>query len=209
MAYDKTARAPRILRIDASARRRGSVSRKLGDRLIARLKADAPDATVTRRDLADGAPLLTEDWVGANFTPEEERSAAQRKILSESDRYVAELQAADLIVIGAPVYNFGLPAALKAWVDQIARARLTFKYTEDGPVGLLTGKKAVLLVASGGTEAGSEIDFATPYLRHVLGFVGIADVEVIAADRLMAEGDAKIAAAEAQIDALAKTLISA
>ncbi len=94
------------------------------------------------------------------------------------------------IVIGAPIYNFGVPATLKAWIDQIARARLTFRYTENGPQGLLTGKKAYILAATGGTEVGSAIDFATPWLKFVLGFIGITDVEVIAADRGMSRGDA-------------------
>jgi FMN-dependent NADH-azoreductase len=99
---------------------------------------------------------------------------------------------ADVLVIGVPVYNFGIPASLKAWVDMIARARLTFRYTESGPVGLLRGKRAVLVVASGGTAVGSEIDFATDYLRHVLGFLGIDDVEIIAANRVMPRGEDEV-----------------
>jgi FMN-dependent NADH-azoreductase len=126
----------------------------------------------------------------------DQRSAAQRAALAESDALVAELAAADLLVIGVPIYNFGVPAALKAWVDMVARARLTFRYTENGPEGLLRGKRAYLVVASGGTAVGSEIDFATGYLRHVLGFLGIEDVQIIAADRgsLRGERDAVDAA---------------
>jgi FMN-dependent NADH-azoreductase len=116
---------------------------------------------------------LDTDWVTANFTPPEERGEAERAALAESDALVAELKAADVLVIGVPIYNFGIPAALKAWVDLVARARVTFRYTEQGPVGLLTGKRAYLAVASGGTPVGSAIDFATGYLRHVLGFLGI------------------------------------
>jgi FMN-dependent NADH-azoreductase len=93
-------------------------------------------------------------------------------------------------VIATPIYNFGVPASLKAWIDQVARARLTFRYTENGPQGLLAGKKAYVLVATGGTEVGSAIDFATPWLKFVLGFLGITDVELIAADRGMLRGDA-------------------
>ncbi len=88
------------------------------------------------------------------------------------------MQAADTLVIGLPIYNFGVPAALKAWVDQVARAGVTFRYTETGPKGLLTGKRAIIAVASGGTEAGSDVDFATGYIRHVLGFIGITDVHL-------------------------------
>jgi FMN-dependent NADH-azoreductase len=95
-----------------------------------------------------------------------------------------------VLVIGVPIYNFGVPATLKAWIDMIARARVTFRYTDQGPQGLLTGKKAYLLVASGGTPVGSAIDFATPWLKHVLAFIGITEVEVIAAERLMIQGEA-------------------
>jgi FMN-dependent NADH-azoreductase len=120
-----------------------------------------------------------------------------------SDALVAELQAADEIVIAVPVYNFSVPAALKAWIDMVARARVTFRYTEDGPVGLLTGKRAWVIVGSGGTELDGPVDFATAWLRHVLGFLGIDDVRVIAADRQMVVGRERIAQAEAVIDELA------
>lgn len=107
--------------------------------------------------------------------------------LALSDTLVGELKSADTIVIGTPVYNFAVPAALKAWIDLVARARETFQYTEDGPVGLLQGKKAYVIIASGGTKVGSEIDFAGNYLKHVLGFIGITDVTIVAADQLMME----------------------
>lgn len=170
-----------ILHIDASAREDGSVSRVLTADLVAALERRHGDATVTRRDLADGIPLITGEWVEANFTPAETRSAKQREILSLSDELVNELQAADVVVIGSPIYNFSVPAALKAWIDLIARARLTFRYTESGVEGLLEDKKAYLVVPSGGVPVGSPVDFATPYLRHALGFVGITDVEVVGA----------------------------
>jgi FMN-dependent NADH-azoreductase len=188
-----------ILRIDASARRSGSVSRDLVGKIIARI---APSATVTTRDLADGMPLIDEAWVGANFTPADDRTEEQRAILALSDTLVAELQAADTLVIGLPIYNFGVPATLKAWIDQIARAGVTFRYSEYGPRGLLEGKRAIVAVASGGTEAGSDIDFATGYIRHVLGFIGITDVEFVTADRLMLDADGTMAKALEQVDAL-------
>ena len=112
---------------------------------------------------------------------------------------VAELEAADTIVIGVPIYNFGVPAALKAWVDMVCRARRTFAYTENGPVGLLDNKKAFLVIASGGTDSGSEIDFATGYLRHVLGFIGIHDVTIVDASGLMKDVDASLSRARGQI----------
>jgi FMN-dependent NADH-azoreductase len=188
-----------LLRIDASARMSGSVSRDLADRIIARI---APDAEVTSRDLAAGIPLIDEAWITANFTPAEQRSDAQRATLALSDALVAELVAADTLVIGLPIYNFGPPAAFKAWVDLVARVGVTFQYSETGPKGLLEGKRAILAVASGGTEAGSDIDFATGYVRHVLGFMGITDVTVVAADRLMIDAEGTMKKALGQIEGL-------
>lgn len=187
-----------VLRIDASARREGSVTRDLASQIIDQIGA----TDVTSRDLADGLPLITEAWVGANFTPEDQRSDAQKAELALSDTLIAEVKAADTIVIGLPIYNFGVPAAFKAWIDQVARAGVTFRYSENGPVGLLEGKRAILAVASGGTEAGSAIDFATGYARHVLGFIGIHDVEIVAADRLMLDADSSMKKATDEIAAL-------
>ena len=188
-----------VLRVDGSMRSAGSTTRTLTDRVIDKL---VPTHVVTR-DLADGIPFVNEDWINANFTDPAERTDAQKATLALSDSLVAELRAADVLVIGMPIYNFGIPAALKAWVDMIARARETFKYTETGPVGLLDGKRAIIVAASGGTALDSEIDFATPYLRHALGFVGIHDVTVVSADRQMVDADAALKNAEAGIDELA------
>jgi FMN-dependent NADH-azoreductase len=189
----------KILRIDSSARHEGSVTRDLTRRI-----AEELGGPVTHLDLA-AAPLpqIDETWVRANFTPEAERTPEQRAVLSGSDALIEQLREADAIVIGLPVYNFGVPAALKAWIDLVARAGVTFRYTPDGPVGLLKGKRAVIAVASGGTRAGSEIDFATPYLRHVLGFLGIEDVRFVSADTLAMDAEAAMARAEAQLAALA------
>ncbi|MEL6794138.1 MAG: NAD(P)H-dependent oxidoreductase, partial [Pseudomonadota bacterium] len=140
-----------ILRIDASMRRDGSTTRMLSDELVAALSA----GTVVTRDLADGIDLIDEAWIGANFTDPAERTDEQKARLAGSDALVEEIEAADTLVIGVPIYNFGVPAALKAWIDQIARAKRTFKYTENGPVGLLEDKTAYLVVASGGTASGS------------------------------------------------------
>ncbi|MEL6283177.1 MAG: NAD(P)H-dependent oxidoreductase [Pseudomonadota bacterium] len=193
--------APNILAIQSSARKTGSSTRSLVEQLAAKLSGGRASA-ITVRDVADGVPFVDEAWVGANFTDPAERSEAQREKLAFSDALVAELKAAETIVIGVPIYNFGVPAALKAWVDMVARARVTFKYTENGPVGLLQDKKAYVVIASGGTKSGSEIDFATGYMRHVLGFLGITDVTFIAADQQMMHGEAQIEAARAEIEAL-------
>jgi len=191
--------APRtILRVDASARKNGSVSRDFTSQFIEELDAGG-DTAVLVHDLANGLPLIDEEWVGANFTPDEDRTEAQKQKLQLSDDLIADLKAADIIAIGVPVYNFGIPASLKAWVDMIARARVTFRYTENGPEGLLKGKKAYLFVASGGTPVGSEVDFATSYLKHVLGFVGIDDVTIIAADQMAMDAEASLARAKTQL----------
>jgi FMN-dependent NADH-azoreductase len=205
----KSDRSPRfgdlkVLRVDSSARSDGSMSRRVADELIEQLREREGAVQVRVRDLTVEAPSFVDaDWVDANFTPPEQRNGEQKVALAESDALVAELMAADVLVIGVPIYNFGIPAVLKAWVDMVARARLTFRYTENGPVGLLKGKRAYLAVASGGTAVGSEMDFATGYLRHVLGFLGIDDVHIVAADRLMARGEEEsVRKARAQIDRL-------
>lgn len=194
-----TKQATTLLRINASMRKHGSTSRQLTDELIDSLVAGQPNKEIVTRELAGGVPFVDEDWIGANFTDETERSEAQRAKLAMSDEMVAELEAADTIVIGVPIYNFGVPAALKAWVDMVCRARRTFAYSENGPVGLLKDKKAYLVIASGGTDSGSEIDFATGYLRHVLGFIGIHDVTVVDASGLMKDENATLARARGQI----------
>jgi FMN-dependent NADH-azoreductase len=205
----KSDRSPRfgdlkVLRVDSSARSDGSMSRRVADELIEQLREREGAVQVRVRDLTVEAPSFVDaDWVDANFTPPEQRNGEQKVALAESDALVAELMAADVLVIGVPIYNFGIPAVLKAWVDMVARARLTFRYSENGPVGLLKGKRAYLAVASGGTAVGSEMDFATGYLRHVLGFLGIDDVHIVAADRLMARGEEEsVRKARAQIDRL-------
>ena len=188
-----------ILRLDSSARKTGSITRALGDDVIAQFT----EATVTTRDLSLGVPIIDEAWVTANFTPADQRDEAQKAALALSDEMVAERKAAEVVVIGVPMYNFGAPAAFKAWVDQIARAGLTFKYTESGPVGLLEGKRAIVLTASGGVEIGSDADFLSDYVRHVLGFVGITEVEVIAANQMMVSPEESLASAKKQVSSLA------
>lgn len=189
----------KILEVSASGRVGGSASRALTRDLIAALDDRYGNVQTIRRELSDGIPFVDEAWIEANFTPDESRTAKHRETLAFSDTLVAELQSADVIVIGAPLYNFSIPAALKAWIDMISRARLTFRYTENGPEGLLEGKKAYLVVSTGGVPVGSAVDFATPYLRHALAFVGITDVDVIAADKLNSQAEESMDAARARI----------
>lgn len=202
---DKSNRALKVLEVSASGRQSGSVSRTLTRDVVDALEARSGRIELLRRDLGHGVPLIDEAWIGANFTPADERTPEQREVLAFSDELVAELKAADVLVIGSPIYNFGIPAALKAWVDLVARARLTFRYTDNGPEGLVKGKKAYVVIASGGVPVDSAVDFATPYLRQALRFVGITDIEIIAADRLNQRGDDAIDAAHMQIAELIHT----
>ncbi|UTW56536.1 FMN-dependent NADH-azoreductase [Kordiimonas sp. SCSIO 12610] len=176
-----------ILRIETSLQGENSTTKALSNLFFEELGNSG--FTINQRDISKGLPLIDTDWVGANFTPEEDRSDAQKSALAFSDTLIAELEEADIITIGLPIYNFGAPASFKTWIDLIARARKTFRYTENGPVGLLTGKKVYIFVASGGTQVGSDIDFATTYAKHVLGFVGLNDVTIIAADQMATNGE--------------------
>lgn len=183
----------KILRIDSSARTEGSVSRQLADRYLTRLSGE-----VTTRDLANGLPYLDATWTGATFTPPETRSEEQKAALALSDELLAEFDAADTVVISAPIYNFTIPSTLKTWLDHLARVGVSFHYTENGPEGLLKDKRIVVLLASGGTPVGSPYDFATPYLKQMFGFMGLTNVEVIGA-----AGPDGLTEAEAGVDALA------
>lgn len=189
----------RVLELSASGRTTGSASRELTRDLVAALEDRHGSVQTFRRDLSTGVPFVDEAWIEANFTPDESRTDKHRDALAFSDSLVAELKEADILVIGTPIYNFSIPAALKAWIDMIARARLTFRYTESGPKGLLEGKKAYVVVATGGVPVGSAADFATPYIKHALAFVGITDVEVIAADKLNSQAEESMDAARARI----------
>lgn len=172
-----------VLHINASAAGDVSVSRKATAALVAE---QAATKVITRDVAADPLPYVSEAWANARIVPADERSAEQNAILAQSDMLVAELQAADTIVVGLPVYNFGIPASLKAWVDLVARPKLTFTYTAEGPKGLLTGKKAIVAVAAGGTPIGAPYDYASTHMTHILNFLGITDVTVINAKEYIA-----------------------
>lgn len=192
-----------ILRIDSTIKpREASVSAGLADRVIARLIAANPGARIVTRD-ATGVPAIDGEWLGAVFTPADQRDARQAAIAAVADELLAEVRAADVLVIASPVYNFAIPAQLKNWVDQLARKGETFRYSEAGPEGLLTGKRAIIALSSDGTQMGSDIDFASGYLRHMLGFFGITDVEFVAADRMAFGAEATLARAHEAVEKLA------
>lgn len=190
-----------ILKINASARITDSASRPLVDRAVAKLSG--ADTKVIERDLAKALPAVSEDWLNANWTPAKNRTADQTAALKMSDSLIAELKEADTLVLGLPMYNFGVPANFKAWVDLIARNGETFAYGENGPEGLLKDKRAIVIVATGGVPIGTPVDHATPFVKTVLGFIGITDVTFIDAATLVANSDTVVPKAQAAIDALA------
>ena len=193
-----------ILRIDASMRRQKSVSRMLADEMVAALGARKSSVQVMNRDLAAGIGIVNAAWIEAERTSEENRTSDQRALLTQSDALVAELQAADDIVIATPIYNFSVPAALKAWIDLICRDKITFVYENDSPRGLLSNKRATVIVTSGGTLAGKDIDFTTSYIRHILGFIGVDDVTIIDVTGLSKNRSNVIADARKQTSALSE-----
>ncbi len=186
-----------ILHVTASSRHDGSVSRELGRRVLARLGA----TDVTQRDLTTGMPPVTDSWITGAYTPPQDRTVAQNEALALSDSLIDELKAAETILISSPLYNFSIPSALKAWIDQIARVGVTFEYTDAGPRGLLSDKQVIIALASGGVPIGSDMDFASPYLRFVLGFLGLHDVQIIGVTGMDAE--TALSAANAEIATLA------
>ena len=197
----------KILQINSSARSAGANSTRLADAVTTRLKAANPGAVVELRDLAAHPhPVLDEAALGALFTPAEQRSPEQAARVALDDALIAQLQSADAIVMGVPMYNFGVPVQLKTWIDAIARAGVTFRYTENGPEGLVKGKKVYVALARGGVYRDTPADSQVPYLKGVLGFLGMTDVEFIYAEGLAMgpeTADKAFAEAEAAIAALA------
>ena len=187
-----------ILQINSSARREGANSTRIANSIVTRLQAADPVATVTVRDLAvTPHPVLDEAALGALFTPIEKRSSEQAERVALDDALIAEVQAHDTLVLGMPMYNFGVPVQFKSWIDAIARAGSTFRYTGTGPIGLLTGKVVYVALARGGIYRDSPSDSQVPYLKTVLGFLGMTDVRFVYAEGL-AMGDAAAAKALAQ-----------
>ncbi len=196
----------KILQINASARSAGANSTRLADAVTARLLAQFPDASVELRDLASVPhPVLDEPALTALFTPAEQRSPEQAARVALDDALIAQVQAVDTLVLGVPMYNFGVPVQLKTWIDAIARAGVTFRYTANGPEGLLKGKKVYVALARGGLYRDTPADSQVPYLKSVLAFLGMTDVEFIYAEGLAMGADSASKAfveAEARIGEL-------
>jgi FMN-dependent NADH-azoreductase len=198
-----------ILHIDASARKNGSLSREISKHLVDKL-AKQTGQEVVYRDLAESdLPLVTEKHIEAYYTREEDRSDEQKAMLSITDKYIAELKAADTLVIAAPIYNFSVPAALKAWIDLVCRVGETFVYTENGPQGLTGIDKAYIVVASGGVPLGSPVDFNSAYLQQVCNFIGVKESEVIDATGSNKDAQLTIEKAKTSINNMINESVSA
>ena len=179
-----------VLIIESSARQQGSFSRQLTQQFVSQWQAAHPADQVTVRDLGlNPVPHLDANLLGGWMKPEAQRNADEHASLQRSNELTDELLAADVLVMAAPMYNFAIPSTLKAWLDHVLRAGVTFKYTETGPQGLLVGKKAYVLTARGGLYAGSTSDHQEPYLRQVMAFIGIHDVTFIHAEGMNLGGD--------------------
>lgn len=191
-----------ILQINTSARREDANSTRIAQTIVARLQSANPTARLTVRDLTSHPhPILDEAALDALFTPAEQRTPAQAARVALDDALIAEVQAADVLVLGVPMYNFGVPVQLKTWIDAIARAGVTFRYTENGPEGLLKGKKVYVALTRGGRYRNTESDTQVPYLKTVFGFLGMTDVQFIYAEGLnMGPDAAQQGFAEAEAD---------
>jgi len=197
-----------LLQINASINHDNGQSSQLANQFVAAFQARHPEAHIEVRNVAaaDSVPHLNAERFGAFITQPESRSAAQHAVVAYSDSLIDELKRADVIVLGLPMYNFGVPSQLKAYFDHVARAGVTFKYTEKGPVGLLTGKKVYVFAARGGLYAGTPLDTQTSYVRDFLRFLGITDVEFVYAEGLAISAQSKeagLAKAAAEIARLA------
>jgi FMN-dependent NADH-azoreductase len=193
----------KLLQINASLFSEAGQSSLLAERFVAARKAADPALAVVVRDLArQPVPHLTAERFQAFLSQPEERTAEQSAILAESNALIDELVAADVIVIGLPMYNFGVPSTLKAYFDHVARAGVTFRYTATGPVGLLTGKKAYVLATRGGSYADTPDDMQTAYVRQFLAFLGITDVEFVYAESLAIGETQKLASLASAVAAI-------
>jgi len=197
-----------LLQINASINNGNGQSSQLAKQFVAAFQKRNPEARLVVRDVAAAEPVphLDGERFGAFITQADQRSSAQQAVVAYSDTLINELKQADLIVLGLPMYNFGVPSQLKAYFDHIARAGVTFKYTDKGPVGLLTGKKVVVFAARGGVYAGTPMDTQTSYVRDFLRFIGMTEVEFIYAEGLALgpqSREANLAKAAVEIERLA------
>ena len=193
----------KLLLVNSSLALSAGESSQLTKQFVTQWHEHNPEAQITIRDVAaNPIPHLDAECVGAFFTPAEMRTPKQQQLVSQSDALVEEIKQAQIIVIGLPMYNFDIPSTLKSYFDQIARAGITFKYTEKGVEGLLTGKKVYIFATRGGMYAGTPLDTQTDYIRNLLAFIGISDVEFIYAEGLNMGADTKALALEKAVEKL-------
>jgi FMN-dependent NADH-azoreductase len=198
-----------ILSISASSNPLGSTSLKLSQQVEALLDQHHTEVNLIKRDVSQNLPLINAEWIAASYTPNADRSDAQNKLLTLSNELIEELKAADEIIIATPMYNFSVPGGLKAWIDLIARVGETFQYTDEGPQGLVENKPVTLIISTGGVPIGSPMDFVTPYLKQVLGFIGITDVNVVSAEGMNVSPEASLQKANEQIEQLLQQRVKA
>ena len=195
----------KIYQINCSARKKGSASRELAKKLLDKIKK--PEDKVIYRDLDDEMLFVAGLTESGMSIPENERTEHHKKMFELSDKLVKELKDSDIIIISTPIYNFGPPATLKAWSDLAARVKSTFKYSEDGKqIGLLENKKVYLVITSGGTRVESKDDYLTPWIKHVLNFFGITNIQIISADQMSIDYEGSIRRAEEEINKIKKLL---
>jgi len=195
----------KIYQIDCSAKKKGSVSRDLAKKLLNKIKKSQDD--IVYRNLDEEMLFLSGLTESGMSISDNEKTEHHKKMFELSDKLVKELKDSDIIIISTPIYNFGPPATLKAWSDLVARVKSTFKYSSDGKqIGLLEDKKVYLVITSGGTRVGSKDDYLTPWLKHVLNFFGITNIQIISADQMSIDYEGSIRKAEEEINKIKKLL---
>src|SRR5438094_7516508 len=196
-----------ILQINSSARRDASHSTRLASRVVERMRETTPESTLTVRDLNNAPhPILDEAGLGALFTPADQRTPEQAARVARDDALITEIQVADVVVLGVPMYNFGVPAQLKNWIDAISRAGVTFRYTEKGPEGLLKRKRVYVALARGGKYRNTPADTQVPYLETVFAFLGLTDVQFVYAEGLAMGPEAEKSAIAAAYEQIAEAV---
>jgi len=191
----------KIYQIDCSAKKKGSVSKDLANKLLNKIKKSQDD--IVYRNLDEEMLFLSGLTESGMSISENERTKQHNKMFDLSDKLVKELKDSDIIIISTPIYNFGPPATLKAWSDLVARVKSTFKYSEDGKqIGLLENKKVYLIITSGGTRVGGKDDYLTPWLKKVLNFFGITNIQIVSADQMSIDYEKSIKEAEKKIENL-------
>lgn len=191
-----------LLTINASSNPSTSTSRKLSQLVQQRITDKHEQHQIIEREVSQGLPLIDAEWIAASYTAAAERNETQKQLLALSGQLIQEIKNADEIIIATPMYNFSVPGGLKAWIDLIARVGETFHYTDEGPQGLVASKPVTLIISTGGVPVGSEMDYVSPYLKQVLSFIGLTDINIISAEGMNVSPENSLQRAHEQIDQL-------